>query len=131
METKMNLYGYWTGMTIAVAAVSLSFYLGTKVQKDLLTPRPCIINLSVYSYPQFEFEQAMLDNVVEYNQESDMYRWGVKTSEELAEKLVEMSQDSKWPSSIYVNKQGQKFYVPGLCYVGEIDGFGDPILYRK
>lgn len=52
--------------------------------------------------------------------------------EELAERLVEMSQDSDWPSSIYTNpRNGNRFYVPGLCYVGAIDSFGDPVLYRK
>lgn len=126
----MNLYGYLAGVAVAVSAVGLSFFIGTKVQKELLTPHPCIVNLSVYSYPQFEFEQQMLDNIVEYSQESDMYRWGVKTSEELAEKLVEMSKGSEHPSSIY-ELEGKKFYVPGLCYVGDVDMFGDPILYRK
>lgn len=128
----MNLYGYFSGVVIAVAAVGISFYLGVKVQKDLLTPSPCIVNLSVYSYPNYEYEQMMLDDVVDYTEDSVYYREGVKTSEELAERLVDMSQDSEYPSLIYVNERnGDKFYVPGLCYVGAVNIFGDPILYRK
>lgn len=123
-------YGYLTGGLIACATVALAIYAGMLYERHT-TPRPCIVNLSLHSYPNFEFEQMMLDNVVEYTKESDMYRWGVKTSEELAEKLVEMSQDSEWPSSIYVNEKNEKFYVPGLCYVGDVDFFGDPILYRR
>ena len=126
----INRRGYLTGSLIACATIGLAIYTGMLYERHT-APRPCAINLSHHSYPNFEFEQMMLDNVVEYNKESDMYRWGVKTSEELAEKLVEMSQDSEWPSSIYNNDKGQKFYVPGLCYVGDVDFFGDPILYRR
>lgn len=124
----MDRYGYLTGSLIACATVGLAIYAGMLYERHT-APRPCILNLSQHSYPQFE--QMMLDNVVEYTKESDMYRWGVKTSEELAEKLVELSQDSDWPSSIYVNDRGEKFYVPGLCYVGDVDFFGEPILYRR
>ena len=126
----INRYGYATGVAIACATVGLAIYTGMLYEQHT-APRPCIVNLSHHSYPNFEFEQMMLDNVVGYTKESDMYRWGVKTSEELAEKLVELSQDSEWPSSIYVNEKGEKFYVPGLCYVGDVDFFGDPILYRR
>lgn len=127
----INRHGYLTGSLIACATVGLAIYTGM-LYEQYTAPRPCIINLSHHSYPHFEFEQMMLDNVVEYTEESDMYRWGVKTSEELAEKLVEMSQGSEHPSAIYINERtGNKFYIPGLCYVGEVDFFGDPILYRK
>ena len=126
----INRYGYANGIAIACVTVGLAIYSGVLDERHT-APRPCIINLSHHSYPNFEFEQMMLDNVVGYTKESDMYRWGVKTSEELAEKLVEMSQVSEWPSSIYVNEKGEKFYVPGLCYVGDVDFFGDPILYRR
>lgn len=128
----MERFGYAAGVTIACATVSLAIYTGMKYQELFNTPEPCIVNLSIHSYPMFEWEQIMLDNIVEYNEDSDWYRDGIKTSEELAERLVEMSQDSNWPSSIYTNPRTERrFYVPGLCYVGDVDGFGDPVLYRK
>ena len=74
----------------------------------------------------------MLEEVWDYDKDSDYYRMGIKTSVDLAYKLVEMSRDSSHPSSIYVNpKTGDEFYVPGLCRVGDVDWFGDPILVRK
>jgi hypothetical protein len=119
-----NRYGYFTGVAIAI-------YSGMLYERHT-SPEPCITNLSIHSYPNFEWEQIMLDNIVNYNKDSDMYRHGIKTSEELAKKLVEMSQDSNWSSSIYTNpKNNRKYYVPGLCYVGEVNFFGEPILYRK
>lgn len=120
-------YGYITGISLACATVALALYAGSYT-----TPRPCIANLSTNAYPFFAWEQQMLDNIVEYSEESDMHREGIKTSAELAHRLVEMSQDSEWPSSIYVNaKTGKEYYVPGLCYVGKVDWLGEPILYRR
>ena len=123
--------GYFKGVGIAVCVISVSFYVGMLTQK-ILTPRPCVANISPTSYPMFIWEQEMLDEVYDYGPESEFYRSGIKTSAELAYKLVEMSQDSKFPSSIYVNpRNGKEFYVPGLCRVGVVDGLGDPILVRK
>lgn len=120
-----------TKVAVVCATFSLAIYMGMLYERHV-APEPCIENLSIYSYPNFEWEQIMLDNIVEYNEDSDMYRHGIKTSEQLAEKLVEMSKDSKWPSSIYTNPQNNnKYYVPGLCYVGGVDFFGEPVLYKK
>lgn len=122
---------YLKGVGIAVCAMSISFFAGM-LAKKMLTPRPCVANLSTTSYPMFVWEQAMLEESWEYDKESDFYRSGIKTSVDLAYKLVEISQDSSHPSSIYINtKTGSKFYVPGLCRVGSVDWFGDPILVRK
>lgn len=127
----MERFGYAAGVAIACTTVGVAIYTGMLFER-YTAPEPCIVNLSTTSYPMFEFEQIMLDNIVEYNEDSDFYRAGIKTSEELAERLVEMSQDSNWPSSIYTNPRTERrFYVPGLCYVGDVDGFGDPVLYRK
>lgn len=127
----MERFGYTIGVVIACVTVGVAIYTGTMYERHT-APKPCIVNLSVHSYPNFEWEQIMLDSVVGYNKDSDFYRSGIKTSEELAERLVEMSQDSDWPSSIYTNpRNGNRFYVPGLCYVGAVDSFGDPVLYRK
>lgn len=127
----INIYGYSTGVFIACSSIALAIYTGMLYERHT-TPRPCIVNLSVTSYPYFEHEQMMLDNIVDYDEDSDFYRAGIKTSEELAERLVEMSQDTNYPSEIYINPRTQeKFYVPGLCYVGDVDFSGDPILYRK
>lgn len=126
-----NHYGYILGVGIACATVALALYAGMLCER-YTAPRPCITNLSTSSYPYFEWEQKMLDEIVEYSEDSDMYREGIKTSAELAHRLVEMSQDSEWPSSIYVNaKTGKEYYVPGLCYVGKVDWRGEPILYRR
>lgn len=127
----MEKFGYLSGIAIACATVSVAIYAGMLYER-ITAPEPCITNLSIYSYPNFEWEQIMLDDIVDYNEDSDFYRQGIKTSEELAEMLVEMSQDSKWPSSIYTNpRTGIRYYVPGLCYVGKIDGLGEPVLYMR
>jgi hypothetical protein len=127
----IDRYGYFTGAAIACATVALAIYSGILYERHT-APNPCITNLSIHSYPQFGFEQMMIDTIIHYNKDSDFYRTGIKTSEEMAEHLVEMSQDSDYPSSIYTNQtSGRKFYVPALCYVGKIDVFGDPILYKK
>jgi len=127
----MEKFGYAVGVSIACATVALAIYSGMLYERHT-APEPCITNLSIYSYPNFEWEQIMLDNIVDYNEDSDFYRHGIQTSEELAEMLVEMSQDSNWQSSIYTNdRTGIRYYVPGLCYVGEVNVFGEPVLYRK
>jgi len=127
----MEKIGYTVGICIACVTVSFASYSGMLYERHT-APEPCITNLSIHSYPTFESEQIMLDNIVDYNEDSDFYRNGIQTSEELAEMLVEMSQDSKWPSSIYTNPQdGRRYYVPGLCYVGEVNVFGEPVLYRR
>lgn len=125
----INRYGYFIG--IAIATTSLAFYAGMKTQ-EMTTPRPCVANLSITSYPHFIWEQTMLEENIEYGPDSDFYRAGIKTSADLAHKLVEITQDSDYPSSIYVNpRNGAEFYVPGLCRVDSVDWFGDPILVRK
>ena len=127
----MEKFGYFVGVSIASATVALAIYSGMLYERHT-AQEPCITNLSIYSYPNFEWEQIMLDDIVDYSEDSDFYRDGIQTSEELAEMLVEMSQDSNWPSSIYTNtRTGIRYYVPGLCYVGEVNYFGEPVLYRK
>lgn len=127
----MNVFGHTTGTVIACTTVALAIYTGVLYERHT-APRPCITNLSTTSYPMFEWEQIMLDTSTEYNKDSDFYRAGIKTSADLAWRLVEMSKDSDHPSSIYTNpRNGKEFYVPGLCRVGPIDAFGNPILYER
>jgi len=127
----MEKFGYTVGASIACATVALAIYTGMLYERHT-APVPCITNLSIYSYPNFEWEQIMLDDIVDYSEDSDFYRHGIQTSEELAEMLVEMSQESNWPSSIYTNPQdGSRYYVPGLCYVGKTDWLGVPTLYLR
>lgn len=126
----MNRYGYGTGVAIACITVAAAFYTGSLYGRHT-APEPCIQNMARGSYPVFWNEQEMLDDVVEYPVGSDFYNTGWKTSEDLAYALVEMSQDSDYPTEIYVNERtGRKFYIPGLCFY-ELDFLGDPILYSR
>ena len=69
----INIYGYSTGVFIACAAVAFAIYAGMLYERHT-TPKPCIVNLSVTSYPYFEHEQMMLDNIVDYDMMEIVYR---------------------------------------------------------
>lgn len=127
----VNIYGYGTGMAIACVTVAVALFTGYKYA-EYTTPEPCIANLAHTTYPWIaKIEQGMLDEVIEYDEDSDLYGGGIKTSEDLAYRLVEMSQDSEYPSEIYINPiTKRKFFIPALCRY-EVDGLGDPVLYRK
>lgn len=127
----MKTFGYTVGIAVACVTVSLAVYAGMLYERHT-APEPCITNLSNTSYPHFDWEQKLLDHEVAYDQDSEYHQAGFKNSTDLAHHLVEMNEDSQWPSSIYTNPQnGNQFYVPGLCYVGDVDWFGNPVLYRR
>jgi hypothetical protein len=121
---------YFSAIFFATVAMALSFYAGTLYQ-IAVTPRPCISNLSERLHILNSQMQSMLDNNNEYNPNSEFYQSGITSPRELAHHLVEMSQSSAFPSSIFVNDQGQEFYVPSFCRIDSVTALGNPILVRN
>lgn len=95
-------------------------------------PEPCVANLSSTSYPFWDYEQQWLDNPIAFPEDSELYKDGIQDSRDWVYRLVELSENSDHPSSVYVNPQNNReYWVPGLCWVGKVNSFGEPILYRR
>lgn len=111
-------------------AIIVSFGAGV-FYSNQTAPRPCIANYHTHTAPWFgRMEQEYIENTDPYPVDSDFAKAGYKNPNELMKAVFAMSKDTEWPTEVFVNENtGEEFVVPGLCYVGKVDGFGDPILY--
>lgn len=129
---------YTFGWLIAVAAVSLSFLAGASYNKHT-ADRPCIRNYHSTSFPWFgNLEQKMLENTDPYDEDSDFAKSGIKSPSAFIKRLIELERTDQFAlnydrkTEIFANeKNGKEFIVPANCYIGEVDYFGEPILYRR
>lgn len=114
---------------IVFALMVATFYAGqiTKVERE-----PCIRNLHSMTYPWFgRVNQEALENTTPYSKDSIIYKDGYETPRDFIKAVLESSTEEK-RTEIFVNQRnGEEFIVPALCYVGEVDGLGDPVLYWK
>lgn len=113
--------GYFTGSAIAVACVSLSFWMGMKYQELYNTPEPCIENYQE-AWFGFHMQRMLWDDETNYLN-SNM------TPRELVISVINYGDE---PASVYVVEAGEtkiEYYVPSYCYAE--DGFYRPILWKK
>lgn len=114
---------------VIFALMVFSYYSGqfTEIERE-----PCIQNLHSSTYPWFgRVNQEALENTNPYNEDSVFYKDGYETPREFIKAVLE-SNTNEQRTEVFVNERtGEEFIVPALCYVGEIDGLGDPVLYRR
>ena len=118
-----------TKTPVIFALMVTAFYSGqfTKIERE-----PCIQNLHSSTYPWFgRINQEILENNNPYNEDSMFYKDGYETPRDFIKVVLESNTEEK-RTEIFVNQRnGEEFIVPALCYVGEVDGLGDPVLYRR
>lgn len=127
-----KLLGYTAGTGIAVATVCLALYAGTLYGRQT-APEPCIANYHSTTPPWFaRMEQELLENTEPYTDTEDKL---AETPRDLMHQLVDYMAENAGPGErstrIFTSpKDGKEYIVPGNCYVGKVNFWGEPTLYR-
>jgi len=125
--------------TVIIACVTsfLAGSIGNYMQNyDEIHRKPCHANFHSTTSPWFaDTEQKMLED-------TEVRIWFAGTPDETEQsgrdwfmQILEYGESVKEPgerrTELFVNERnGAEFIVPAYCYVGEVDGLGDPILFR-
>lgn len=109
-------------------AGSVGFYVQNYEE---LTREPCI-----RSYYSLDFgwmdrlEQEWIDKATPYPEDSEFVtELGIKDSREWVFYLYEQGEGIA--NDIHVDNFGREYVIPYKCYVGEVNYWNEPIMYRR
>lgn len=102
---------------------AVSFGAGFKYYEEYADKRPCVYNLHSTTNIIDKVSQKLIENKTPYDENSELGK-RFNSPSDMAKNTTNFE--------IYVNEQtGKEFIVPYHCHIGEIDIFGNPIMYRN
>lgn len=110
-------------MVVLSVIIAMQIY----IISDNSFKKPCIANYHSTTPPWFaKMDQTMLEDVEPFPSDS-IFAGKYKNQNEFIKSVLENTE-----TTVFVNEQnGKEFVVPSLCYVYDVDYWGDPILMRE
>lgn len=114
---------YFSLFVMFIGVCAISFGAGFKYYEEYVDKRPCVYNLHSTTNMLNKTFQEVLENKTPYDENSELGK-RFNSPSDMAKNTTDFE--------IYVNEQtGKEFFVPNHCHIGEIDIFGNPVLYKN